>query len=37
MFTILAASNPVAHVTDKPIYGQWYVSNVTIASAAAVV
>lgn len=27
---ILAAANPVGHVTDKPIYGQWYVSNVTV-------
>jgi F-type H+-transporting ATPase subunit a len=26
----LAASNPVAHVTDKPILGQWYISNVTV-------
>ena len=25
-----AASNPVEHVTDKPIYGQWYFSNVTL-------
>ena len=25
-----AAANPVGHVTDKPIYGQWYVSNATI-------
>lgn len=29
LFT-LAASNPVAHVTDKPIYGQWFVSNATL-------
>jgi F-type H+-transporting ATPase subunit a len=29
LFTV-AASNPVGHVTDKPIYGQWYVSNVTL-------
>ena len=28
---ILASSaNPVGHVTDKPLYGQWYVSNVTV-------
>ena len=26
----LAAGNPVDHVTDKPINGQWYVSNVTV-------
>ncbi len=26
----LAAANPVGHVTDKPIYGQWFVSNVTV-------
>lgn len=26
----LASGNPVDHVTDKPIYGQWYVSNVTV-------
>lgn len=26
----LAASNPVDHVTDKPIGGQWFVSNVTV-------
>ncbi|MEX2213321.1 MAG: F0F1 ATP synthase subunit A [Phycisphaeraceae bacterium] len=26
----LAAANPVGHVTDKPIYGQWYFSNVTL-------
>ncbi|MCC7145667.1 MAG: F0F1 ATP synthase subunit A [Phycisphaeraceae bacterium] len=26
----LAASNPIDHVTDKPIFGQWYVSNVTV-------
>ncbi len=30
MHTLLASSNPVAHVTDKPIFGQWYVSNVTV-------
>lgn len=27
---ILASANPVGHVTDKPLYGQWYVSNVTV-------
>lgn len=27
---LLAASNPVTHVTDKPIYGSWVVSNVTV-------
>lgn len=26
----LASGSPVGHVTDKPIYGQWYVSNVTV-------
>ena len=26
----LAAANPVGHVTDKPIYGQWLISNVTV-------
>lgn len=26
---LLAAGNPVGHVTDKPIYGQWVFSNVT--------
>ncbi len=29
LYTI-AAGNPVDHVTDKPIYGQWFVSNVTL-------
>jgi F-type H+-transporting ATPase subunit a len=27
---MLAASNPVSHVVDKPIYDQWYISNVTV-------
>ena len=27
---MFAASNPVGHVTDKPIYGSWVVSNVTV-------
>ena len=31
---LLASANPVAHVTDKPIFGQWYVSNVTVMLAA---
>ncbi len=26
----LAAGDPIGHVTDKPIYGQWYFSNVTL-------
>lgn len=26
----LAAGDPVGHVTDKPIYGQMYISNVTV-------
>lgn len=30
MIPLLAAGNPVDHVTDKPILGQWYVSNVTV-------
>ncbi len=25
-----AASNPVDHVIDKPIYGQWFISNATL-------
>jgi F-type H+-transporting ATPase subunit a len=29
MNLILASANPVGHVTDKPIYDQWYFSNVT--------
>jgi len=29
LFPVLA-SNPLEHVIDKPIYGQWYVSNVTV-------
>lgn len=27
---MFSASNPVGHVTDKPIYGSWVVSNVTV-------
>lgn len=27
---VLGAANPVTHVTDKPIYGNWVVSNVTV-------
>ncbi len=27
---ILAAGSPVAHVVDGSIYGQWYISNVTV-------
>jgi len=27
---MIAASNPVSHVTDKPIYGSWIISNVTV-------
>jgi len=31
LFTsFLAAGSPVGHVIDKPIYGQWVVSNVTV-------
>jgi F-type H+-transporting ATPase subunit a len=30
MALLLAAGNPVDHVTDKPILGQWYVSNATV-------
>lgn len=26
----LGAGNPIDHVTDKPIMGQWFVSNVTV-------
>ncbi len=26
----LGAGSPIGHVIDKPLYGQWYVSNVTV-------
>ncbi len=29
LLSMLAAANPVTHVTDKPLYG-WFVSNVTV-------
>ena len=29
LFTF-AAADPIGHVVDKPIYGQWFVSNVTL-------
>jgi F-type H+-transporting ATPase subunit a len=35
--TILAAANPIDHVTDKPIGGQWFISNVTIMLVASAV
>ena len=28
--TTLAAGSPVGHVIDKPIYGQWGISNATV-------
>lgn len=30
VYLTLASANPVGHVTDKPIYNQWYFSNVTL-------
>ncbi len=27
---MLTLANPVSHVTDKPVYGSWVVSNVTV-------
>jgi F-type H+-transporting ATPase subunit a len=30
LFLLAAGGNPVDHVTDKPIYGMWEISNVTV-------